>query len=179
MLLTSQHFPNSNITATGGTPPSSPATMPSTHSSPAITPVYGRLSSLSLRQHQTNVTSMNNHQYQQQQQSPSPTYGKQHTGGNDVDVMMTINERPMYESYASLGHPTNDLKLDYQPPLPSSRNLHAVATARSIQQQATAAKLHPIIKQYLRSKNPMIMGEKTVVIMSSKVAQKSYGTEKR
>ncbi|SAM04239.1 hypothetical protein [Absidia glauca] len=181
MLLTSQHYPNSNTTTTtttSGTPPSSPTTMPSTQSSPAIAPMYGRLSNLSLRQHQPNVPSMNNHHYQQQQ-SPSPTYGKQHNGGNDVDVMMTINERPMYESYASLAHPSNDLKLDYQPPLTPSRNLHAVAAARSIQQQATAAKLQPIIQQYLRSKDPMIMGEKTVVIMSSKVAQKSYGTEKR
>ncbi|KAI8089643.1 uncharacterized protein BX664DRAFT_263008 [Halteromyces radiatus] len=59
------------------------------------------------------------------------------------------------------------------------RNLHAVATARVIQQQVTAAKIRPIIQLYLQSKDPSAIGEKTVIIMSSKVAQKSYGTEKR
>ncbi|CAG8795244.1 3617_t:CDS:2, partial [Racocetra fulgida] len=37
----------------------------------------------------------------------------------------------------------------------------------------------PVIQQYLNSTNPAAMGEKTVMVLTSKVAQKSYGTEKR
>ncbi|CAG8452998.1 4394_t:CDS:2 [Paraglomus occultum] len=37
----------------------------------------------------------------------------------------------------------------------------------------------PIIHAYLSAPNPSSLGEKTVMVMTSKVAQKSYGTEKR
>jgi hypothetical protein len=39
------------------------------------------------------------------------------------------------------------------------------------------AKLQPIIKNYLA--NQCLDQERTVIILTSKVAQKSYGTEKR
>ncbi|CAB4481267.1 uncharacterized protein OCT59_003115 [Rhizophagus irregularis] len=39
--------------------------------------------------------------------------------------------------------------------------------------------MRPIIQQYLNSNNPAALGEKTVMVLTSKVAQKSYGTEKR
>ncbi|GET00823.1 LAG1-DNAbind-domain-containing protein [Rhizophagus clarus] len=39
--------------------------------------------------------------------------------------------------------------------------------------------MRPIIQQYLNSSNPAALGEKTVMVLTSKVAQKSYGTEKR
>ncbi|CAG8517487.1 11010_t:CDS:2 [Dentiscutata erythropus] len=39
--------------------------------------------------------------------------------------------------------------------------------------------MRPVIQQYLNSTNPAAMGEKTVMVLTSKVAQKSYGTEKR
>src|SRR5205814_4605186 len=39
--------------------------------------------------------------------------------------------------------------------------------------------MRPVIQQYLNSSNPAALGEKTVMVLTSKVAQKSYGTEKR
>ncbi|KAI8887222.1 beta-trefoil [Backusella circina FSU 941] len=39
--------------------------------------------------------------------------------------------------------------------------------------------MRPYIQRYLSSPDPTGLGEKTVVILTSKVAQKSYGTEKR
>ena len=37
----------------------------------------------------------------------------------------------------------------------------------------------PFLDQYVRTQNRLAFGERTVIVMSSKVAQKSYGTEKR
>ena len=37
----------------------------------------------------------------------------------------------------------------------------------------------PYLDQYVRASNRLAFGERTVIVMSSKVAQKSYGTEKR
>lgn len=37
----------------------------------------------------------------------------------------------------------------------------------------------PYLDQYIRTQNRLAFGERTVIVMSSKVAQKSYGTEKR
>ncbi|KAF7725584.1 hypothetical protein EC973_009539 [Apophysomyces ossiformis] len=42
----------------------------------------------------------------------------------------------------------------------------------------SASKLQPLIQQYLLSEDPVHAGERTVMILTSKVAQKSYGTEK-
>jgi recombining binding protein suppressor of hairless len=39
--------------------------------------------------------------------------------------------------------------------------------------------IRPYLEQYVRSPNRLAFGERTVIVMSSKVAQKSYGTEKR
>ena len=37
----------------------------------------------------------------------------------------------------------------------------------------------PYLDQYVRTPNRLAFGERTVIVMSSKVAQKSYCTEKR
>jgi recombining binding protein (suppressor of hairless) len=37
----------------------------------------------------------------------------------------------------------------------------------------------PFLDQFVRANNRLAFGERTVIVMSSKVAQKSYGTEKR
>ena len=37
----------------------------------------------------------------------------------------------------------------------------------------------PYLDQYVRTPNRLAFGERTVIVMSSRVAQKSYGTEKR
>jgi hypothetical protein len=39
--------------------------------------------------------------------------------------------------------------------------------------------MRPFLDQYVRTPNRLAFGEKTIIVMSSKVAQKSYGTEKR
>lgn len=56
------------------------------------------------------------------------------------------------------------------------RTLH-VMNARLLQHAVNEAKMKPIIKAYLS--NQYVDEEKTVIILTSKVAQKSYGTEKR
>ncbi|KAG2222286.1 hypothetical protein INT45_006965 [Circinella minor] len=54
-----------------------------------------------------------------------------------------------------------------------------VRTARMMVDAAMATKLRPQIQSYLLAADPVAMGERTVVILTGKVAQKSYGTEKR
>ncbi|TFL01582.1 hypothetical protein BDV98DRAFT_507092 [Pterulicium gracile] len=39
--------------------------------------------------------------------------------------------------------------------------------------------IRPFLEQYIRTPNRLAFGERSVIVMSSKVAQKSYGTEKR
>ncbi|KAF7726651.1 hypothetical protein EC973_008524 [Apophysomyces ossiformis] len=53
------------------------------------------------------------------------------------------------------------------------------ASARVRQNAALATKMKPWIQKYLQAPDPMSFGERIVIIMTSKVAQKSYGTEKR
>lgn len=55
---------------------------------------------------------------------------------------------------------------------------NGIVSARLLQ-SANVALLRPLIRHYLQSPNPAASGERTVVILTSKVAQKSYGTEKR
>ncbi|KAI9494719.1 hypothetical protein BDB00DRAFT_871005 [Zychaea mexicana] len=55
----------------------------------------------------------------------------------------------------------------------------SLVTARMLQGANTATALKPHVQQYLMSNDPAGSGERTVMILTSKVAQKSYGTEKR
>ena len=63
--------------------------------------------------------------------------------------------------------------------IPMSNVKAGVRTARMMVDAAIAAKLRPQIQSYLLAADPVAMGERTVVILTGKVAQKSYGTEKR
>lgn len=67
--------------------------------------------------------------------------------------------------------------LEFQSP-PTSR-INAPASSRTTQLTANAIKMKPAIQAYLHADDPIEAGERTVIIMTSKVAQKSYGTEKR
>ncbi|ORZ15923.1 hypothetical protein BCR42DRAFT_451836 [Absidia repens] len=59
------------------------------------------------------------------------------------------------------------------------RAKNSLVSARIIQGANTATQLKPLIQQYLLSDNPSACGEHSITLLSSKVAQKSYGTEKR
>ncbi|KAK2464231.1 hypothetical protein APHAL10511_003688 [Amanita phalloides] len=57
------------------------------------------------------------------------------------------------------------LKLQGHPIMGTSNDLHTF--------------IRPYLDQYVRTHNRLAFGERTIIVMSSKVAQKSYGTEKR
>lgn len=61
---------------------------------------------------------------------------------------------------------------------PTSR-INASVSSRMMQGMVNAVKMKPAIQAYLHADDPIEAGERTVIIMTSKVAQKSYGTEKR
>lgn len=127
-------------------PPQSPAPSPSTASG-AGTPVYGRLSNLSLRGNIPRHHSPNTHL--------PPTILE---GDEELTPKTTVD---------------NEESID-------RRTLKAgLVTERIMQSAATTAKLRPFIQSYLQMPDPMAAGEKTVMVLTSKVAQKSYGTEKR
>ncbi|KAI0310360.1 hypothetical protein OF83DRAFT_1166655 [Amylostereum chailletii] len=75
---------------------------------------------------------------------------------------------PSYDDYM-LPNPTNTLSLLHhiQPQGP----MGAAADLQSF--------IRPFLDQYVRTPNRLAFGERTVIVMSSKVAQKSYGQEKR
>ncbi|KAG0173519.1 hypothetical protein DFQ28_008209 [Apophysomyces sp. BC1034] len=60
----------------------------------------------------------------------------------------------------------------------NNNNKH-LTDARMLQGIHSASKLQPLIQQYLLSEDSVHAGERTVMILTSRVAQKSYGTEKR
>ncbi|CAO3627210.1 unnamed protein product [Cunninghamella blakesleeana] len=59
------------------------------------------------------------------------------------------------------------------------RAKNSLITARIVQGANNANQLKPLVQQYLLSNDPIPSGERTITILTSKVAQKSYGTEKR
>lgn len=138
----SLHFFASSSTSTTSTPP--PPLSP-TRSISSPSPMYGRLSNLSLRSRPNSANSSN-------QQLPPPTI-------------------PEEEDYSRTYDMSRQFKATGGGGLVSSRMLH--------NNNANAARLRPIINSYLQSPDPAAAGEKMVIIMTSKVAQKSYGTEKR
>lgn len=77
------------------------------------------------------------------------------------------------------GNNTNSSNVAYmEPPLTTSGKL-GLSTAKYLQNAAVATWLRPHVQSYLLSPDPAAMGERTVVILTGKVAQKSYGSEKR
>jgi hypothetical protein len=50
---------------------------------------------------------------------------------------------------------------------------------RCIEPAVDVERLKPLVTKYMNMRSPATSGERTVMILTSKVAQKSYGTEKR
>ncbi|EPQ57307.1 LAG1-DNAbind-domain-containing protein [Gloeophyllum trabeum ATCC 11539] len=74
-------------------------------------------------------------------------------------------------------NPQNDLRLSMGSDdhlLAGIRGLGGFNSANDLQ-----TFIRPYLDQYVRTPNRLAFGERTVIVMSSKVAQKSYGTEKR
>ncbi|GAA5967637.1 hypothetical protein JCM11641_005718 [Rhodosporidiobolus odoratus] len=61
----------------------------------------------------------------------------------------------------------------------SCSGAHATAYESPIDAEEQPRRLDAEIREYLRSENKLSLGEKTVVIMNPRTAQRSYGTEKR
>jgi hypothetical protein len=59
------------------------------------------------------------------------------------------------------------------------RAKNSLVSARIVQGANSAQQLKPLIQQYLLSNDPSALGEHSVTLLTGKVAQKSYGTEKR
>ncbi|KAL0579164.1 hypothetical protein V5O48_002845 [Marasmius crinis-equi] len=73
--------------------------------------------------------------------------------------------------------PHNDLRMapvDEELARVGLRNPSIMGTSSDLQ-----TFIRPFLDQYVRTPNRLAFGERTVIVMSSKVAQKSYGTEKR
>ncbi|KAJ7680550.1 hypothetical protein DFH06DRAFT_1163446 [Mycena polygramma] len=95
--------------------------------------------------------------------APNATHsGYRHDSYDEMPHYMSAD---MDSRMNSVDGTLRDMKL--QPPLPmgSSADLHTY--------------IRPYLEQYIRTPNRLAFGERTVIVMSSKVAQKSYGTEKR
>ncbi|GAA5801505.1 hypothetical protein HPULCUR_006953 [Helicostylum pulchrum] len=75
-----------------------------------------------------------------------------------------------------------DWDIDHQ--LSNINNKSGIISARILQGQNTASSLKPLIQDYLirrdiQDRSLPVTGERTVMVLTSRVAQKSYGTEKR
>lgn len=99
--------------------------------------------------------------------------------GNDIPIALFHSgpSSPIPSSSSSCSPPSyNKFIPDDVSIIDHRRSLQAgVMNARLLQDAVNAAKMKPIIRNYLLGGGD----EKTVVILTSKVAQKSYGTEKR
>jgi hypothetical protein len=122
------------------------------------------------------ITPMLQQQQQQQQQAyqqgfnDGPTF--QHpTIPEEDDEDMVLNQAAAAADFVGYLQPGG---LD--DPLKAAKG--GIVSTRMLQ-SANVAQLRPLIRHYLQSPNPAASGERTVVILTSKVAQKSYGTEKR
>ncbi|CAG8544350.1 8423_t:CDS:2 [Ambispora gerdemannii] len=98
--------------------------------------------------------------------SPSPPHTPTTTYGRRVSISPTILE----EDEDALSSINPDMNMNGVSVLSSSIPLNLTNSVELMK---------PTIQQYLSSSNPASLGEKTVMVLTSKVAQKSYGTEKR
>ncbi|KZT10953.1 LAG1-DNAbind-domain-containing protein [Laetiporus sulphureus 93-53] len=106
-----------------------------------------------------------------------------------ADAMRGVNPHATHGFRSDGGVPSYDDMPQYLAPNPSidfPLRIPSVDLSRMrLQQSPTSGAsdlqsfIRPYLDQYVRSPNRLAFGERTVIVMSSKVAQKSYGTEKR
>ncbi|CAG8474962.1 11623_t:CDS:2 [Ambispora leptoticha] len=94
----------------------------------------------------------------------TPTYGRR------VSISPTILEED--EDALSINPSVPEINMN-------GVSVMSAAAAIPLNLTNSVEMMKPIIQQYLSSPNPASLGEKTVMVLTSKVAQKSYGTEKR
>ncbi|KAI8377487.1 uncharacterized protein BYT42DRAFT_346102 [Radiomyces spectabilis] len=160
----------------GSSPPTSPtpnqSSSSSTNSSPPVTPMYGRLSNLSLRSGTPTP-------------APSIPFGNNgasmHTGFSGSRAGSLLNySSPMPEGFEEqLRSSRRDPNDPHALMMIRKQQQVDVGTARLMQRAAHEVRLKHLLQNYLQAADPVAVGERTVVILTSKVAQKSYGTEKR
>ncbi|CAI2169089.1 20007_t:CDS:2 [Funneliformis geosporum] len=106
---------------------------------------------------------------------PSPSPPQTPNYMRRVSISPTIIEE---EEEVMMSNPNPvPLVTSSSPFVPDLPNINSVNPR--LTQSAAANVMRPVIQQYLNSSNPAALGEKTVMVLTSKVAQKSYGTEKR
>ncbi|KAJ7647147.1 jkappa-recombination signal binding protein [Roridomyces roridus] len=109
-----------------------------------------------------------------------------HMNGHDSDLMRSVAPGATHATYRPDNGPYGDSPMPYMPGQGSDMGPPptVAATLRELRlHNPDMGDLHtfmrPILEQYTRTPNRLAFGERTVIVMSSKVAQKSYGTEKR
>ncbi|KAI9321891.1 hypothetical protein BX666DRAFT_1906713 [Dichotomocladium elegans] len=142
-------------------PPVSPSnTASSSSSSPPITPMQPASVNTNLNNNYEHFTMPENHYH--------PTIPEE----EDEHV----SDHQYQRHNVTAGMSPWPVSLDQQK-IRSSRS--SLVNARMLQGATTASVLKPHVQEYLMSNDPAGSGEHTVMILTSKVAQKSYGTEKR
>lgn len=142
-------------TTTQSSPPSSPATTTSTCSpSPPITP----------SQHLSTFDSSFPHH-----SHPSIPEEDDEPATQGFKAARTATPSTTFDEEDSITDRTNA----------DRRAKNNLVSARIVQGANSAAQLKPLIQRYLLSDDPSACGEHSVTLLTSRVAQKSYGTEKR
>jgi len=108
---------------------------------------------------------------------PSPSPPQTPNYMRRLSISPTIMEEEE-EILVSSSNTTNPVSLVSSSYVPDMSNINSTVNPR-LTQSAAANMMRPVIQQYINSSNPAALGEKTVMVLTSKVAQKSYGTEKR
>ncbi|KAJ7496089.1 jkappa-recombination signal binding protein [Mycena galericulata] len=109
--------------------------------------------------------------------------------GHDSDMMRSVAPGATHSTYRPDNSPYNDSSMPHYMPNPGSEM--GPPRVPTVDETLRELRLHhpgmgdlhtfirPYLEQYVRTPNRLAFGERTVIVMSSKVAQKSYGTEKR
>ncbi|KAF8210582.1 hypothetical protein K438DRAFT_1809954 [Mycena galopus ATCC 62051] len=95
--------------------------------------------------------------------APNATHSYRHEPYEEPMPHYISND--MRSGMADVDNTLREMNLQPARPLGNSTDLHTY--------------IRPYLEQYIRTPNRLAFGERTVIVMSSKVAQKSYGTEKR